>query len=313
MQNDKDNLNNFSDAFLANLKTIRQSSPHTLKAYSEDLEQFFAYIETQNITAIESIEASLLRQYLATLTTDRHLARASIARKMASLRTFFRFCVKQGVIPKSPAIGLRTPKKQQKLPHFLSEEAMSDLLKAPDSTRPDGLRDRAILEVLYAAGLRASELVGLDSEDIFIEPSGEGTLKVRFGKGNKERMAFLGKPAVLAIEIYLRTGRPVLLSGKQGDALFLNRFGTRLTDRSVRRMFDKYANSVAASHKITPHTLRHTFATHLLENGADLRVIQELLGHADLATTQIYTHVTTERKQKVHQENHPLSQKANNN
>jgi integrase/recombinase XerC len=301
------------DSFLAHLKTVRRASPHTQKAYAEDLQQFVDYLadcaEIQKALAIDTVDTTFLRQYLTYLSQENHLASASLARKIASLRTFFRFLVKQNILEKSPAATLRTPKKQQKLPNFLSEDAMSDLLVAPDSTKPDGLRDAAILEVLYASGIRASELVGLDVMDMLTEDSGEATLRIRLGKGNKERLAFLGKPAVLALSRYLSLGRPALLQAKTSNALFLNKFGTRLTDRSVRRMFDKYANSVASAHKITPHTLRHTFATHLLENGADLRVIQELLGHSDIATTQIYTHVTTEHAQKVHQTNHPLAKK----
>jgi integrase/recombinase XerC len=299
-----ENIPILRDSFLAHLKTIRRASPHTQKAYAEDLQQFVGYIENQKSSVLDT---AFLRQYLAHLSAENHLAAASMARKIASLRTFFRFLVKQGVLEKSPAAALRTPKKQQKLPNFLSEDAMSDLLMAPDATKPDGLRDTAILEVLYASGIRASELVGLDIGDILLEESGEATLRIRLGKGNKERLAFLGRPAVVALERYISLGRPALLQNKTTNALFLNKFGTRLTDRSVRRMFDKYAESVASSHKITPHTLRHTFATHLLENGADLRVIQELLGHSDIATTQIYTHVTTEHAQRVHQENHPLA------
>jgi integrase/recombinase XerC len=298
------------DSFLAHLKTVRRASPHTQKAYAEDLQQFVEYAEKQKAAVLTTIDTAFLRQYLAHLSTEHQLASASMARKIASLRTFFRFLVKSNVLEKSPAAALRTPKKQQKLPNFLSSDAMSDLLIAPDATKPDGLRDTAILEVLYASGIRASELVGLDIADVSPEESGEATLRIRLGKGNKERLAFLGKPAVLALEQYMSLGRPVLLSTKANtNALFLNKFGTRLTDRSVRRMFDKYAESVASSHKITPHTLRHTFATHLLENGADLRVIQELLGHSDIATTQIYTHVTIEHAQKVHQENHPLAKR----
>jgi integrase/recombinase XerC len=194
----------------------------------------------------------------------------------------------------------------------LAQDQVNLLLAAPDPGRPDGLRDRAILESLYASGARAAELVALDLPDLVIDHvAGEGTLRIRHGKGGKERVALLGRAAVAAINAYLDYGRPTLAANAaakrriETPALFLNKLGTRLSDRGVRRLFDKYCDSVAAAHKITPHTLRHSFATHLLDNGADLRVVQELLGHADLGTTQVYTHVTTNRMQDVYAKAHP--------
>jgi integrase/recombinase XerC len=283
-------------AFLGHLEAVRGASPHTLKAYSEDLGQFFSAVPV----APDAVTPELARSWIASLSVEKGLARASVARKAASLRAFFGFLVRRGIVKKNPADGLTLPKKRQPLPKFLSEDAMDDLLRAPES-----LRDRAILEVLYASGLRASELVGLDTSDLTREPDGEGVVRVRNGKGGKERLALLGQGALRAIDAYLTQERPALATEKSHDALFLNRFGGRLTDRSLRRLFDKYCDQVAADHKITPHSLRHSFATHLLDHGADLRVVQELLGHTDIGTTQIYTHVSTARLEEVYARAHP--------
>ncbi len=284
-------------AFLGHLGAVRGASPHTLKAYSEDLGQFFLAVPV----APDAVTPELARGWIASLSVERGLARASVARKAASLRAFFGFLIRRNGIKKNPADGLTLPKKRQPLPKFLSEDAMNALLSAPDS-----LRDRAILEVLYASGLRASELVGLDLLDLTREgEGGEGVIRVRHGKGGKERLALLGQGAMQAIDLYLAQERPALATEKSLDALFLNRFGGRLTDRSLRRLFDKYCNEVAADHKITPHSLRHSFATHLLDHGADLRVVQELLGHTDIGTTQIYTHVSTARLEEAYARAHP--------
>jgi integrase/recombinase XerC len=301
-------LDTFVDAFLAHLSAVRGASPHTIKAYAEDLRQFSSFVDTQKTPTLAAIDTVLIRAYLAHLTGERELARTSVARKMASVRALFRFLTRRGIVVRSPAQSLSTPRKQSSLPKVLNEEAVTALLMIPDPSRPDGLRDRAILEVLYASGMRASELVALDCADLRFHANGEGEARIRQGKGGKERIALLGRPAVCALQAYLTQARPQLASARTADALFLNRLGGRLSDRGVRRLFDKYCHAVAASHKITPHTLRHSFATHLLDNGADLRVVQELLGHADLATTQIYTHVSTKRLQAVYADAHPLAQ-----
>ncbi|MES2461087.1 MAG: tyrosine recombinase, partial [Armatimonadota bacterium] len=282
----------------------RGASPHTVKAYAEDLSQFVEYARLQTPSPdLMGIDTPFLRAYLASLRADKGLARTTIARKGASLRAFFRYLARRGIVPHSPAQNLETPRKTTPLPKFLSEDAVSLLLQAPDASRPDGLRDRAILETLYASGVRGGELAALNLQDILREETDdEAALQIRRGKGNKERLALLGKAAVVALDEYLQSGRPVLLANgsRATDALFLNKLGGRLSDRGVRRLFDKYCTAVASAHKITPHTLRHSFATHLLDNGADLRVVQELLGHSDLSTTQIYTHVTTTRLKKAY-------------
>lgn len=304
MQNNP--LDTYLDAFLAHLATVRRASPHTLRAYSEDLRQFCAWLEEKNLTDLLALTPAEVRTYVATLTLERKLARTTVARKAATLRAFFRYLTRQGVLPRSPAREVQTPKKHRPLPKALSEDAVTALLAFPDPTRPDGLRDQALLEVLYASGMRASELVALDLEDLSLnETTGEGEARIRHGKGNKERIALLGRSAVRVLAQYLQTGRPVLTGPTPTRAIFLNRFGNRLSDRAVRRLFDKACTAVATSHKVTPHTLRHSFATHLLDHGADLRVVQELLGHSDLATTQIYTHVSAARLHEVYDRAHP--------
>ena len=300
------NLDGLIESFLIYLSGVRRAAPLTRKAYAEDLSQFALWAEEAGLP-IGSIDTRSLRAYLAERTEKDKLARASIARKAATLRSFFRFLLRRGIIPASPAANLVTPKRERGLPKFLNEDAVGALLSAPDTTQPGGARDRAILETLYASGVRVAELAALDVSDFSVEPGErrEGVLRIQHGKGSKERIALLGAAAVAALESYLATGRILLLAGKTTSALFLNRFGTRLTDRSVRRVFDKYCECVAASHKITPHTLRHTFATHLLDHGADLRVVQELLGHSDLTSTQVYTHVSATRLKDAHERAHP--------
>lgn len=293
------------DAFLNDLAHARGASPHTLKAYAEDLGQWAQWASDQGIAHAEQADAGRLRAYLAAM-QEKGLARASRARKTASLRSFFAYLARRGVLPRSPAVGLRTVKQERRLPRGLRDDQVEALLAAPDTATPLGLRDRALLETLYASGMRAGELTALSLTDVDYD---EGVVRV-IGKGDKERIALLGRPAILALSRYLRSGRP-RLAGKAAEdcgALFLNKDGGRLSDRSVRRMFDRYCQAASGTLKVTPHTLRHTFATHLLAGGADLRLVQELLGHASLATTQMYTHVTTERLQKVYSAAHPRAQ-----
>lgn len=308
------------DAFAAHLAAVRGASRHTVKAYAEDIQQFAAFARARNVHAPDTVDTALIRLFVAELTTERNLARATVARKAAALRSFFRYLARRGIITRSPAQGILTPRKQKPLPKFLGEDAVTALLAAPDPSRPDGLRDRAILEVLYASGIRAGELVALDLGDLSLTGGDdEGSLRIRQGKGNKERIALLGSASVAALRAYLASARPLLAAQPAtarppSAALFLNRWGDRLSDRGVRRLFDKYCLAVvaAASHKITPHTLRHSFATHLLDNGADLRVVQELLGHADLSTTQVYTHVTTTRMKDTYNKAHPRAERTEN-
>ncbi len=294
------------DAFLQSLEAVKGASPHTVKAYAEDLRQFADFAETEGVTDVHAVDAVLLRAFLAHLQTQQ-FARASRARKTASLRSFFDFLVKQSLLTHSPAANLRTVKTEKRLPKFLRSDEIEALLAAPDASKPLGLRDRALLETLYASGMRAGELVTLGVADVDYD---EGVIRV-IGKGQKERVTLLGRQAVFALQRYLRKGRPdLLLSAVKDDgALFVNRYGGRLSDRGVRKLFDRYCAEASTHLKITPHVLRHTFATHLLSNGADLRLIQELLGHSSVATTQMYTHVTTERLQEVYAKAHPRAKK----
>jgi integrase/recombinase XerC len=299
-------IGTYRDAFLHHLEAVKGASPHTVKAYAEDLSQFAAFAETQGVTDIRAADPALLRSFLAHLEAL-GLARASRARKTASLRSFFAYLAKQSLLPRSPAVGLRSIKTERRLPKFLRSDEMEALLAAPDAATALGLRDRALLETLYASGMRAGELVTLDIAAVNYD---EGVIRV-IGKGDKERVTLLGRRAVFALERYVRKGRPELILKADTDsgALFVNRYGGRLSDRGVRKLFDRYC-AVASTHlKITPHVLRHTFATHLLSNGADLRLIQELLGHASVATTQMYTHVTTERLQEVYVQAHPRAKR----
>jgi len=312
------------DRFLNAMEGLRGASPYTAKSYSEDLRQFASFAEDNGVTEIDAVDVKLLRLYLLHLQNE-GLAKSSRARKTASLRSFFNYLFAQKVIPHSPAAGLRTVKQDRKLPKFLRPDEVDELLNMPLKNRNPhiGLRDKALLETFYSSGMRAGELVGIDVADVdFVE----GIIRV-VGKGDKERVTLLGEPALEAIRAYIDKGRPELTSaappaptkGKGSHlvagryastkadkaALFVNRYGGRLSDRGVRKVFDHYCNLVSVSLKITPHVLRHTFATHMLANGADLRFVQELLGHSSLATTQIYTHVTTERLQDVHRKAHP--------
>jgi integrase/recombinase XerC len=240
-----------------------------------------------------------LRAYMAWL-HEQGYAKTTIARRMAALRSFCRYLCRQGVLAASPAQGLRGPRQDKRLPHFLSLEDVLRLLAAPPEDNPLGLRDRALLETLYSAGLRVSELTGLNVEDV--DPDG-GCATVR-GKGRRERLAMLGPHAVEALRRWLG-GRDAVARGRGGPALFLNKNGTRLTSRSVGRLLAKYLALAGLDPRTTPHTLRHSFATHLLDRGADIRSVQELLGHRSLGTTQIYTHVTTTRLQDSYQKAHP--------
>ena len=295
------------DAFLQHMEAVKGASVHTVKAYAEDLSQLIEFAETQGITDVHAVDSTLLRSFLAYL-QSLGLARASRARKTATLRSFFSYLARQSLLPRSPAVGLRSVKTERRLPKYLRSDEMEALLAAPAAETALGLRDRALLETLYATGMRAGELVALCLSDVDYD---EGVIRV-IGKGNKERMTLLGRQAVFALQRYVRKGRPELLlnADKDDGALFVNRYGGRLSDRGVRKLFDRYCDAASTHLKITPHVLRHTFATHLLSNGADLRLIQELLGHASLATTQMYTHVSTERLQEVYAQAHPRAKKS---
>jgi integrase/recombinase XerC len=289
--------------YLRHLALERHASAHTVKSYREDLTQAIGFFQTQlpgSALGPQRVTARVLRAYIAWL-SEQGYARSTVARRLASVRSWMRFLCRQGVLQRNPADGLRGPRQEKRLPHFLPEADVSTLIAAPAATSL-GARDRAMLETLYSAGLRVSELVGLNLDDLDLDG---GIVTVR-GKGKKERLALLGKQANAAVRNWLteRAGLEAL-AGKPATALFLNRFGRRLTVRSVARMLTKYLGQTGLDPRTSPHTLRHTFATHLLDNGADIRCVQELLGHRSLGTTQVYTHVTTNRLHDSYRAAHP--------
>lgn len=286
-------------AFLRYLLAERNVSPHTLDAYRSDLEQFRSFLAGQEIDW-RAVDKAVLRRFIVMLQAQ-GAARSSIARKLACLRSFYRFQQREAQVSANPAGTVISPRLGRRLPQTLSVVQVVRLLRAPDTMTPWGLRDRAILELLYASGLRVSELVLLNLESVDWQ---RAEIRV-WGKGAKERIVVVGQPAMLALRSYVERGRPGLASRKASPALFLNQRGGRLSDRFVRMLVERYAREVGIEVDVSPHTLRHTFATHLLDGGADLRVVQELLGHVNLATTQIYTHVSQNQARRVYEQTHP--------
>jgi len=289
--------------FLRYLTVERNASELTIKSYREDLDALVEYLTegTAGELAPQEITTVALRGYVAAM-HDAGYASSSVARRLASMRSFFRFAQRDGVVDANPAKPLRNPRRQHKLPHFLTNRQVSQLLNAPPTDQPLGLRDRAILETMYSAGLRVGELVGINDGDLDRE---EGLVRVR-GKGRKERLAPIGSYADRSIQRWLRQ-RQLSKGEPQGPQapVFVNRFGRRITTRSIGRMLEKYLQQTGLDAQTTPHTLRHSFATHLLDRGADIRSVQELLGHKSLVTTQIYTHVSTARLKAVYEKAHP--------
>ncbi len=289
--------------FFVYLEAGRGASPHTIRNYGTDLREFFAFLGDKKLAEVDPL---LVRSFLAHLKSRNH-SRATLSRKLAVLRSFFKYLSRENHLKTNPLLGISSPKKEKKLPQFLDLGEVTHLLEAPTAKTWEGKRDRSILETLYSSGVRVSELVGLNQEDADLL---SGLLKIR-GKGKKERIVPIGEKALQAVRSYL-DGVPARFQKKEDGphgALYLNRSGTRLTDRSVRRLIVKYARQISLKQGISPHTLRHTFATHLLDRGADLRSVQELLGHANLSTTQIYTHVTTRRLQEAYTMAHPRARK----
>lgn len=277
----------------------KNASQHTIVNYLRDINTFVSFFNGKGINSFEAVSYFDVRGYLAYL-NEKKYSRRTIARKLSSLRTFYRFLVRENHIEINPFQMVSTPKLEKKLPNFMYQDEISELLEAPDISKPLGIRDKAILEVLYASGMRVSELVSLNLKSVDLIM---GTALV-FGKGAKERYVPLGSYAIRAIQEYLVDSRPKL-NPQDKDALFLNNMGTRISDRSIRRIIDKYVHKLSKEKKVSPHTLRHTFATHLLNSGADLRSVQELLGHVNISTTQIYTHITKERLQDIYKNYHP--------
>ncbi len=281
-------------AYLRYLTAERNLSPLTLRNYRTDLSDFARYLHDEEGIGPLEADRQAFRRYLARL-RENGTASASVSRKVSTVRGFYRFLVREGRLAADPLAGVRSPKRERRLPHVLTKEHLTALIEAADADTPQGLRDRAILELMYAAGLRLSEVVGLDVANL---DATDRTLVVR-GKGNKERMVLVGRPAEKALRRYLERGRPQL-ARRPDTALFLNRDGGRLSARSVQQLVRRHALRAGLDQRVWPHLLRHSFATHLLDGGAELRVVQELLGHASASTTQIYTHVTEEQQRRVY-------------
>jgi len=289
--------------YLRYLSIEKNASAYTVKSYREDLTRLIGFL-SERIGAEagpDRVTTRLLRAYVAWL-HDEGYSKTTIARRIASGRSWLRFLCRQGVISANPAEGLRGPKQDKKLPHFLTEADIGKLLALDAGDHALGCRDKAILETLYSAGLRVGELCGLQVNDIDLD---EGIATVR-GKGRRERLALLGDAAKSALNIWLEHRQAFLTAlGKHTTAVFLNKNGGPLTVRSIGRVLEKYLTQAGLDPRSTPHTLRHTFATHLLDAGANIRGVQELLGHKNLATTQIYTHVSTQRLQDSYHKAHP--------
>lgn len=283
-------------AFLEMLEAEQAASPHTRAAYRRDLDAFRAFLRGEGIAGWEQVTATVARRYVAAL--RRRYARTSVARHVSALRSFYRFLRRMGRVESSPLRLASTPRGRRRLPSALTHEAIAALLASPPLDRPTGLRDRAILEMLYAGGFRVGELVGIRCDHLCGDE-----IRVR-GKGNKERLALVGVQAVAALRRYMSDGRPRLRRGET-DFLFLSARGRPLSARAVQLIVARWVKAAALAQRVSPHAIRHTFATHLLDGGADLRVVQELLGHASLSTTQVYTHVSREHLKRIYASAHP--------
>ena len=282
----------YLEAYLRELQAVGNRSAYTIRNYRNDIGHFLAYCDEDGIEPLE-MNRQIFRTYLGTL-REKGMVAASITRRTSTVHGFYKYLLREGAAEKDLLYGVALPKKPKRLPKVLDQTVIEALLSAPDVSTPQGLRDRAMFELLYGGGLRISELVGLDTGQVDLE---YGAAIIR-GKGSKERVVLFGRPATDALEGYLDSGRPKLASGPE-PALFLNRFGGRLTARSVQSIIKRHALGAGIAQDVHPHLLRHSFATHLLDGGADLRIVQDLLGHSSANTTQIYTHVSQARQAEV--------------
>jgi integrase/recombinase XerD len=285
--------------FLNYLRVEKSLARNTLEAYRRDMGKFAAFVGKRGL-ACENVRRGDVVDFLSTL-YHMHLDSRTVARQLASLRNFFRFAMMEGFIAEDPAANIDSPKFRQSLPHFLSLEEVERLLRQPDTSEIGGMRDKAMIELMYSTGLRVSELCGLQVSDVQMDP---GCLRC-IGKGDKERLVPVGRQAIEAVQKYMREARPKLLTDGPKPHLFLNRKGHAMDRITFWRALGEYGRKAGLRHGLTPHMLRHSFATHLLDRGADLRSVQMMLGHSDISTTQIYTHVVEERLKQVYKAHHP--------
>ncbi|MHB8857975.1 MAG: site-specific tyrosine recombinase XerD [Thermoleophilia bacterium] len=294
------------EEFLAFLQFERGLADNTVSSYRRDLSQFRHFMDGRELDPLE-VTTPLIRDFLGELQGAEGIpASATIARKISVLKSFYKYLCRENIAETNPVVGIKSPKQGHKLPTVLNLAEVQILLQQPSGSSPAPLRDAAMLELLYGAGLRVSELIGLGTGDVDLE----GGYVRCMGKGSKERMIPVGEPALLSVRRYLQLGRPFLGKGAKSGHLFLNRFGRGLTRQSVHRMLVTYARQAQIQKTVTPHTLRHSFATHLLAGGADLRSVQEMLGHADVSTTQIYTHLSRQKLRDIYFDSHPRARKS---
>lgn len=293
-------INNILMDYLHYLKVERGLSENTINSYGIDLKLFLEYLRENEIPSFKQVNKEVIVNYMQS-EKNNNKANSSILRSVSSLRKFFQYLAQEKIIEKDPMLLIDTPKKKQHLPQVLTKEEVEKLLRSPNTGQVLGLRDRAMLELMYATGLRISEIINLKFEDLHLTM---GTLQT-LGKGHKERIVPVGDEAIKWVNRYLEEARPKLLKQKRSNYLFLNFHGNNLTRQGVWKNLKAEVRKAGIQKNITPHTLRHSFATHILENGADLRIVQELLGHADISTTQIYTHLSNKQLADIYNRAHP--------
>jgi integrase/recombinase XerC len=305
-------LLNFDEAikaFTSYLQIEKNASPYTVKYYQNDLEIFFAFLQGEGITDLGDVDQKVVRIYL-TMLYNKQLSRRSVSRKISTLRSFYKYLERENVLFSNPFVHISLPRTESPVPGFLYKQELEKLFEINDLNEPTGQRNQALIELLYATGMRVSECQGLRLQDIDFSI---GTIFVR-GKGRKERYIPFGRFAEIALETYITEGRPALLkkAEQQNEAVFLNARGNPITARGIRLILNKMVEKAALTVHVHPHKLRHTFATHLLNEGADLRSVQELLGHENLSSTQIYTHVTKDYLRSVYMNSHPRANNQSN-
>lgn len=298
----KDFMDQFIDSFLIYLTVVKGLSKNTVESYQRDIQKLSLFFEKKGVSNIEQVEYKHILDFLSDL-KEKDLGARSVVRALVSIRQFFKYLLIENIIKNDPTFLIRTPKTNRTLPQVLSIEEVEMLLASPDETTLKGLRDKAMIEILYATGIRVSELVGLGLNDVNFELA----YLVAYGKGSKERMVPIGEKAKNKLREYLDTVRPNLLKSRTSVNLFITRLGKKMTRQGFWKIIKNHTIRSGITKKISPHTLRHSFATHLLERGADLRAIQIMLGHSDISTTQIYTHIDRERLKEVHKKYHPRS------